>query len=237
MAENKLTKQEADKRASELEEKAAQELPERGYLSKEVQLKRQDELQKEAERIASQMQSGTIDPKKLEIANEIANKTQYLSVSNADPAFVYGWVSRNRHSQHIQAMKQFGWVVVQGDDEEAIELKGTQSGQGGAPGTTRELGDVVLMKIPKDRYVVLKALEVSKTRQLQKASTSALLELGNKHRDKGIIIRPYRMDDPEGDLSGPEIKPQRFSNRQNAMRMIDKQLRDGTVEGMVIQNS
>jgi hypothetical protein len=234
MAEKKVTREAAEANQPALEEQAAKELPAAGYQRREDMLRRQDQLQAEAERIASQMQAGTVDPSKLAIANEIASKTQYLSVSDADPAFVYGWVSKNRHSQHVMAMKQLGWVTVQGDDPEALELKGTANGMGTSAGTTRELGDVVLMKIPRERYVVLRALEVAKNRRLQKASTSALLELGDKYRDKGIIVRPYRMEDPDGDLSGPEIKPRRFTSKQKAMEMIDTVLRDGTVPGMEI---
>lgn len=234
MAEKPLTREAAEAKQPELEEKAASSLPPAGHQRREDMLKRQDILQAEAERIASQMQAGTVDPRNLEIANEIASRTQYLSVTNADPAFVYGWVSKNRHGQHVQAMKQYGWITVQGDDPEALELKGTDRGMGTMPGTTRELGDVVLMKIPRERYVVLKALEVAKTRQLQKASTAALLDLADKHRKDGFIVRPFRMEDPDGDLSGPEIKPRRFTSKKKAMEMIDNALRDGTVPGMEI---
>lgn len=235
MADKKVMSEEKAAEALEKMKGATkEELPVKGYRSREDELRRQDDLQAEAERIASQMQAGTVDPSKLEIANEIASRTQFLSVSDADPAFVYGWVSRNRHGQHVQSMKQLGWIVVQGDDREAIELKGTQGGQGTMPGTTRELGDVLLMKIPREKYVVLKALEVAQTRQLQKASTANLVEMRDKYRDKGVIVRPFGMDDPDGDLSGPEIKPQRFTSRKGALQMIDRQLRDGSVAGMEI---
>lgn len=231
MAEKTIKKSELDENpevVKELEAKAQA----KGYLSREQQLRRQDELQAEAERIASQMQSGTIDASKLEIANEIASQTQLLNVSNADPAFVYAWVSKNRHGQHIQALRNMGWITVQGEDPEALELKG---GAGtGTPDTTRQLGDVILMKIPHERYVVLRSMEIAHTRQQQKASTSALLELGDKYKKSGIIVRPYRMEDPDGDLSGPPITSKRFTSKSGAMNMVDKALRDGSVPGMEI---
>lgn len=234
MAEKKMTRETAEANQDKLVEEVEASLPPSGYQRREDMLKQQDRLQAEAERIASQMQSGTVDPRNLEIANEIASKTQFLTVSNADPTFVYGWVSKNRHSQHLQAMKQFGWVTVQGDDPEAVELKGTGLGGGTSPGTTRELGDVVLMKIPRERYLVLKALEVQKTRNLQKASTATLLDMGDKYRGKGIVVRPFGMEDPDGDLSGPPIRPRRFTSKDKAMKMVDEHLRSGTVPGMEI---
>jgi len=232
MAAKTITKEQAEAQSDVLEQAAEESLPARGHARREEELRRQDRLQAEAERIAAQIQAGTVDPRQLDIVNDIANKTQYLSVSNPDPAFVYGWMSKNRHGQHVQAMRQLGWTTVQGDDPECIELKGTLGGT--SPGTTRELGDVILMKIPRERYLVIKALEIAKQRNLQKASTSALYEMGEKYRNKGIIVRPFRMEDPDGDLSGPEMKPRRFTSKEKAMQMMSDHLKSGTVPGMEI---
>lgn len=234
MAESKskvVSKAAAEETQEAVEKEAAESLPPPGHMRHEELRRRQDELQKEAERVASQMIRGTVDPKKLEIANEIASKTQWMSVSKADPAFVYGWVSKNRHSQHIQAMHRLGWITVQGDDPEAEELKGTM--QGTSPGTTRELGDVVLMKIPKERYIVLKALEEKHKLDVQRASTAGLVELGSKYKKQGVIVRAHNMPDPHGDLSGPDIRPRAFTSKAGARRFV-QDLRDGTVPGMEI---
>jgi hypothetical protein len=232
MATNKkiMTESEAAEAQESLEQNVANALPPRGYLRHEELARRQDELQREAERVADKMLRGSIDPSQLEIANEIASKTQWMSVSNADPAFVYGWVSKNRHGQHIQAMHRLGWVTVQGEDPEAIELKGTR--QGTSLGTTRELGDVVLMKIPRERYIVLKALEEKRKREVQRASTAGLIELAGQYRNN-VTVRPYNMEDPYGDLSGPDIRPRNFTSKQGAVRFI-QDLREGTVPGMEI---
>ena len=123
-------------------EAAAGELPPAGDERREVLKKREETLEEKAEKMAAQMMMGTIDPKHLEIAREIAAKTQYLDVSNKVPGRVYRWISTNRSGQHVQIAKNLGWVVVQGDDQEAIELIDQ------TPGTTRELGDVILMWMP-----------------------------------------------------------------------------------------
>lgn len=205
-------------------EAAQADLPEAGHERREALKRREDNLQAEVDRMARKMISGTVDPKALEVVNEIAGKTQYLSVSNAQPGKVYAWVSTRAHGHHIQALKPLGWEVVQGKDPEALELKGQDGG------TTRQLGDVILMRIDRDRYIVLKAREQARTRQIQQSSAAGLIEMGERHRDKGFIVRPWGMDTMEG----PEIQPQRLGRKQ-AMKMVDKALRRGTVPGMIIQ--
>jgi hypothetical protein len=199
-------------------------LPEPGHERREALKQREESLQEQIDRMSRQMLSGTLDAKALEVVNEIASKTQYLTVSSARPDYVYAWVSKNRHMQHIQALKPLGWEVVQGEDPEALELKGQDAS------TTRQLGDVILMRIKRDRYIVIKAQEQAKTRQIQRASASGLIELGNQHRSKGFIVKPYLMDGFEG----PEIQP-RVLSRKQAMKMVDKALRTGTVPGMQVQ--
>lgn len=192
-----------------------------GYKREEAKKRREDTLQEEIDRMTKRMLSGTIDTKSLEIVNEIAQKTQYLSVSNPQPGYVYAWISTNQHGHHVQALKPLGWEVVQGKDPEALELKGEKGG------TTRELVDVLLMRIKRDRYIVLKAREQAKTRQDQRASASTLVQMGEQYRGKGIIVRPHGM----ADFDGPEITP-RVLSRKQALKMVDKALRQGTVPGL-----
>lgn len=225
-----------DEAAVEVAEEAAQaELPPPGHERRESLKRREESLQEEIDRVASQMLSGQVDAKKLEIVNEIANQTQYLTVSNPQPGFEYGWVSKNRSGQHIQMAKAIGWEVVQGSDKEAVELKGSSRSQsGGEPDTTRQLGDVILMRIPRERFIVLQAKALADTKRKQRASAATLLEMGDKYRGRGIIVKPYMMADDDGDLGGPEIKPMRFSSRQQAVKEIDRRLRDGTIPGMTV---
>lgn len=216
------------------EEAAAAELPPAGHQRRETLKARDERLQIEAERIAEQIIRGSVDPSKLEIINDIASKTEQLNVSNPQPGFVYAWMSINQHGHHISRMENLGWVVVQGDDPEALELKGSGRGAGvGSPGTHRQLGDVILMKIPRERYLVLRAREIARTKQIQQSSAATLAALGEQFRGKGLIVKPFGMK--AGDdfaLAGPEIKPGRFTSRQKALDMVDSHLREGTVPGM-----
>lgn len=225
MAGRPKTVNESDVQAQEqLMEQAAAELPEPGHERREVLKRRQATLEEQIARLSEKMLRGTIDAKELEIVNEIASKTQFLSVSGAQPEFVYAWVSKNRYSQHIQAAKAQGWEVVQGNDPEALELKGMDGS------TTRQLGDVILMRIKKDIYIVLKAQEQLKTRRIQQNSASTLVELGEKYKRHGFNVRPHGMDTFEG----PEIRSNRISSHGTALQQLDSQLRNGTVPGMEI---
>lgn len=221
-----------DDAAVEVAEKAAEaELPAAGHARREALKQRDAKLATEAEAIAQQILSGNVDATKMDIINEIAQRTQSLQVSNQQPGMVYGWVSKNQHGQHIEKMRNYGWEVVQGEDQEALELKGSGRTLGlGSPGTTRELADVILMRIPMEQYVVLRAMEIAQTKRVQQASASNLLAMADKYRGK-INVHPYQMEDPRGDLSGPDIVARRFSNKQNAQRMMTEHIKQGTVPG------
>ena len=208
----------------ELAKAAAASLPEEGHARREAIKRREETLEMQIARLSDKILNGTIDAKELEIVNEIANKTQFLNVSGAKPGYVYSWASKNRHGQHIQALKNLGWETVQGDDPEALELKGMDGG------TTRQLGDVMLMRIKQDIYIVLKAQEQAKTRRTQQNSASTLIELGDRYRDKGFSVRPHEMDT----FDGPPIRSNRLTSKRSS-QSLDSQLRNGTVPGMEIR--
>jgi hypothetical protein len=208
----------------QLLEQAVAELPEPGHERREVLKRRQATLEEQIARLSEKMLHGTIDAKELEIVNEIASKTQFLAVSGAQSDYVYAWVSKNRYSQHIQSAKAQGWEVVQGNDPEALELKGMDGS------TTRQLGDVILMRIKKDIFIVLKAQEQAKTKRIQQNSASTLVDLGDKYRSKGFSVRPHGMDT----FAGPEIRSNRLSSHSTALQQLDAHLRAGTVPGMEI---
>lgn len=216
---------------------AAAELPPAGHERDEFMRRRQDQLDMEIERVSEQIVQGTVDASKMEVINEIAAHTQYLSVSNPNPERAYTWVSRNRHSQHIQLMRSLGWQVIQGHDEEAVELKGAHGATGDS---TRQLGDVILMWMPRDRYVVMRGMQLAQTKShMQAAPLADLLDMAQAHRGN-VEVKAYKMDS----LTGPPVKPQQFTTRAHAMRyaalrkqageMFDQQLRDGNVQGVPV---
>lgn len=220
---------------------AEETLPPAGHARREEVKRRGESLQAEIERQAANLIMGRLDPKALKVHNEIASRTQYMHVSNADPNCKYAWISKNNHSQHIRALEQQGWRTVQGDDPEALELKGTSgvaSGTG-TPDSTRQIGDVILMKVPKDVYVALQARKHARTIQLQQSSASDLLSLADRYR-KYVKLRTVEgAPDMGQNFEGPPIQPQRFSSnpaaRRAALDKLDAHLRAGDVPGMELQ--
>lgn len=219
-------------------EQAHSELPPPGYQREEEIKRREDGLQQEIERQASKIIMGTLDENAVKLRNEIASRTRFLTVSNADPNYKYAWISKNNHLQHKQRFENQGWQTVQGDDPEAIELKGVGgvASGAGAPDTTRQLGDVILMKIPRDRYVMLEAEKHARTIQLHQSSAADLLSIAERYR-RYVNVRPYEMD---GGLQGPEIQPRAFTGnplvRKAAMEKLDRHMRAGTIPGMNVQD-
>ena len=187
------------------------QLPPPGYARQEQMRIDANKRYMEAEAIADRIMTGSIDVSALQRENDIANNTQYLRVSNPQPGWVYRWVSKNRYGQHIQKAKMMGWLVVQGNDPEAIELKGGgMHGMGvGSPGTTRELGDVMLLKIPHEKWIVLQALAIARQRKIQQASSANLVELASKYSNV-MTLHTWRM---QGGFDGPEVRSHALGRR------------------------
>ena len=116
-----------------------------------------------------------------------------------------------------------GWEVVQGEMQEAIDIKG----MGGD--TTRRLGDVILMRCRKDRYVMLQRREDAKRKAQQDGVTAGLRAIGDRHAKDGVIVHT--------DLNSMHPKTvQRMANRaaaqQKATEILDQHVREGRVPGM-----
>ena len=127
-AQRKKTQQIRNDQTDQMEEAARKvhaEMPPPGYQRREDLKRQEDALQEEIDRITAQIMRGKVDEENLKIMDEIASRTQYLWVSNADPTMKYAWVSKNNHMVHIRRLENEGWITVQGSDPEALELKGT----------------------------------------------------------------------------------------------------------------
>ena len=233
---------------TEAQERMAREafesLPPPGHERREQQRRRADNLEREVDSLAAKVLTGRLDGKNLQIQNEIAHRTKYLAVSNPDPNYCYAWISKNSHGHHIMRMEQLGYRVVQGDDPEAAEyLPGGPAAGAGSVGTTRELADVILMKIPRDRYILLRALERAKVVQMHESSgTGNLQSLIDRHRRHVRLHNAPQTADYE-ELGGPAVHPQTFTQhprspfgrRRASIERLDRHLRAGTLPGMEIQ--
>lgn len=218
----------------ELLAEAEATLPPPGHARDETRKERADALEAEIDRISNAIVQGTVDASKMAQMDELTGQLDGLDVSNRQPGFEYGWVSKNNYgNNHFQKARMEGWEVVQGDDPEALELRGTDRvTPGGPPDSTRHLGDVILMRISRERYVILQARQRARTMQLHSAADSRLVSLAHSLRDKGVIIRPFDLD--AGRASGPG---QAYPSGQAAMGRLDRAMRTGELPGLHIQQN
>ena len=200
--------------------KSTVELPPAGDERRDVLAQREDELAEQAE--VRGTEGGRINPKALRVERELAQHFNELDVSNADPAYQYAWIWTGQHGLQIKMKLARKWEVVQGDMPEAQELRGM-----GAD-STRKLGDVILMRIRKDLYLQQKRDEEALRRRQQDGVTGVLVELGERHRHRGLKVHT--------DTSGlnPDVlkaMESRAAARNAATDFVDENLRNGTMPG------
>lgn len=192
---------------------------------------RRDVLAARADRLAEQAESlpegGQIDPKKLRIENELAQHMgadgsfNMMEVSKKSPAHAYAWVNfASQHGLFVKMKLSQGWEVVQGEMEEAIELKSADG--------TRRLGDVLLMRCQLDIYLRNLRQEDAKRKAQQEGVTANLRELGDRHRKKGVIVH---LDESTMSTETINHMANTAAARQSATAMLDKNIRAGSVPG------
>ncbi len=208
-------------------ERSPEDLPPPGDARRSVLKQRTDKLEQEAEERAESTERVRIDPKKFEVENEIAQHFNDMEVTNRLPEYDYSWVFTGLNGIKIRekiSMLPRGWHVVQGDDPECIELKGI-----GAD-TTRRVGDTILMRIQKDRHLILKQRNINLRKAQQEGVTAGLREAGDKYRKHGIIVHTGE------DVSDETFKimQKRAQARGIAGKQFNDAIRTGTVPGAEI---
>jgi len=190
-------------------------LPPPGFRRDEEIAQRKDTL---AEAIEAQSpDSYALDPRKLEIDREIAyhiNRNE-LEITGAQEGFVYCWEYFGQNGRLVMGKKRDGWEVVNGNDPEAQELKYVDG--------TRHLGDVLLMRIPKERYEVLQGVDRYRRQRQQEGIIGNLRHQADKTGGAIILHENDKMT---------QIAAQRAAMQQQAYMGIDKMLREGSVPGL-----
>ena len=159
-------------------------LPPAGHARKEVLKKRKDTLEHKAEEMAGQVEVGAIDPKSFEVSREIGGRFDELQVVGALPQYAYKWVQIDYPTNSRGKMARLetinGWEVVTGDMPEAPDLRQADG--------TRRLGDVILMRIRRDRFEKLQSEAEQRRVNVQRGVTSGLQEMGDRYRKHGVKI-------------------------------------------------
>lgn len=197
-----------------------------------------DDLAEEAE--ARSAEGGAIDPRALRIENEIAQHFNELSVTGALPGYEYAWINFTHQGGKMVNMKLAHrvvvdgdlvpvWEVVQGDMKEALSQKGLMAD------TTRRLGDVLLMRAPRDRAMAWRKMMTARQRALEGAPEAALQELSDKYAHLGVKVHTgINFDDPSSTLAKAMSSRAGYRSQLQAMamQMVDAALRTGSVPGI-----
>jgi hypothetical protein len=199
----------------------AADLPAPGYKRDDVLARRKDELEQRAE---EGPEVYGIDPAKIEPDREILYRSidqQMIHVSNRDPNYKYAWVYYGQNGQMIWAKRALGWMPVTGPDPECEEYKEADG--------TRRIGDTMLMKIPKERYLELEEMNEKRRNEQYLGIKARLHELSEK---SGIKVYDDLSEVTIGGRDLESVMERKAAQREVAMQHIDKKLRDGDVPGI-----
>lgn len=208
-----VSKQEAEK----IRERAVQNLPPAGDARRDELKRRDDTLQADAEVQGKDM--GAIDPNTFDPNMDVLAYVNELEVSGAREGFHYRWLWTGRSGYFIKMASSQGYVLVQGDDPEARELK-DPAGAG-----LRRLVDVVLMRAPLAQALWnQKRCEALAAQQAQ-AVTQNLRDMG---RHRGIVVLT------EEDAANPTMQAilKKYGAQQAATKIVGEMTRRGTIPGM-----
>ena len=193
-------------------------LPDAGYARNEELARRDDALTELAEAKNDQVEGGTNPIKNVKVDPELAQWFDELDVAGRDPGYEYCWTPTHTYGRFVQQKLYKGWEMVQGDMPEARALRSTD--------TTRKLGDVVLMRIQKDRKALLDRREEYKKLQQEVGISAQLQEMADKYGTRLI----------DGDDINPEqLRRMEMNSRAKgrANKMMDKWMREGRVPGVM----
>ncbi|MEE9595058.1 MAG: hypothetical protein V3V92_06630 [Candidatus Hydrothermarchaeales archaeon] len=166
------------------ESKGTAGLPSAGYEQREALRMRQATLEQEAEILAERMIIGKLDESWKNLDREIVHDLGLLVVTGAREDMAYCWANHvNAHGSQIMNKRIVGWEVVSGTGEDCPESRECVEADG-----RRQIGDVTLMRIPRERSVFLKAL--GRKTYLEKTGRANNPEwLLEKGREYGVEIK------------------------------------------------
>lgn len=91
-----------------------------------------------------------VEPSKKQVEEQakdiIGRELDIHFVGNKDSRFVYRWL--NTHKQNLETKKARGWEIVQDKNIKTLS---------GSDGTTHQIGDLILARMPKDLHEKLMA--------------------------------------------------------------------------------
>lgn len=197
-----------------------------GAAQREQLAERHDTLQQQAEEMPVEhftIQNPNVFAPERELQDLIQTRDA-LTVTNPQPGYAYSWVFTGLQGQMIWAKKAKQWETVQGNDPESREYLYND--------TSRRIGDVMLMRLPLDLYLLEQQEAEKKTQKIEESITSDLYTLEAKSGGRFKVHA-----DQETNPYLPEMKSgaQSHGAKQVAMKHLDGQIRRGTVPGVPVK--
>ena len=112
-----------------------------------------------------------------------------LFVSDKDPEFYYRWI--NQRDMNVMAARMDGYEPVIGEDPmmKLIPLPTGQSTENPSGGVARQRGDLILMRVRKDRHEEIIGARDREARERQGASLDTMIQQANDNARKMLHER------------------------------------------------
>lgn len=205
-------------------------LPPAGDARRDVLAQRTDELEQKAEELADATGMHALNPEAFEIENDIGQHFNEMEVPYARPEYAYKWEQRdignkfgNRHYLRAHAL---GWRKVYADDPDAKGLEHCVMPDGGIA-----VGDVILMRIPRGRYIELRRQEYLNVKRQEQGIDGELRDRAERHGVRTFDTEGLNGIAGAGWTRQMEQRARAAQAEQIALRQLDEQIRQGTVAG------
>ena len=171
---------------------------------------------------------GGVDVSQIPLENEIANAFDglgNLTVSKQKPGWVYKW--KKADDQQTTLAQNLGFILVQGDPRQGGDPEGREHmGKHCAGGTTlRGAGDVLLWKIPAERYAAIEDYFRKKAISMGQVA-ERFEDYGEELAMQGMTPKNLAHARPED----PLVK-RVFANGPDQARQMSRVLREGSLPG------
>lgn len=204
-------------------------LPPAGDARREVLAQRTDALAEQAEVLEDKTGVHALDPGAFAIENEIAQHFNEMEVPAAQSEYAYKWEQRDPlnkfGNRHFLRSHSLGWRKVFIDDPDAKGLEHCQGVDGSVI-----VGDTILMRIPRGRYIQLRREEYLQTRRQEQAFDGELQDRAAKYGVRTYDNDTLGSSNPGWDRQ-MESRARSAQAQRIALQQLDAQIREGTVPG------
>ena len=147
-----------------------------------------------AEETVPQKQAPARPQSRIVERSEDPGHDDYFFVDDKEPGFVYRWC--NQKDRAMMMRKREGWEVDNRPEAslpQAVAAMGQELANP-AGGTVRQRGDVILMRIPRDRFETRVRAPREAARERQRITVDTMVSSANEQARKGLAARGYKGD-------------------------------------------